>query len=1023
MGVVPAPAGYFLERAEARALDDIAASGRTAVLSQVLAGLGGVGKTQLAAAYARRALGAGTVDLLMWVSASSRETVVAQYAQAARQLTGTDEHASEDAARRFLAWLATTSRRWLIVLDDLTAPGHLRDLWPPATGSGRTIVTTRRRDAALVTENRRMIVLGVFTDLEARTYLRSALAEHPRLADDVEGVARDLANLPLALGQAVAFMRDRDLTCADYRRRFTDRRRRLAELFPEADAVPDQYQRTIDVTWSLSIEIANELAPRGLALPLLRLASLLDPNGAPARVFEAPAALRWLTSAWVAGADDGDEVTADHARDGLRCLHRLSLVTVDDGVVRVHALVQRAVRERLGVALAAEMARTAVDALWWSWDAGDDRDWPLLAMAVQVAHDASDEDLKRGAFDKLVDMLDRKRLSPGWNARAWAATYVLRDKFDVLLPLVLDCLAGDQVNPPRSEADARASGLGPPARVTPEAASSLASVFEVVEDWHTARPERAIPVLRDGLVRWSLRRRFVEALARYRTPDALLALQEFALAELESGADHQVLGEVAEALGEFGQEFGDTERASSIGILERIIVELDFDPRTRRAAVESVARLAGQASGAAPEVDEEEIVRYLNPLDERGQYSDWRVVRAYADRAYERIARGELTPQLLTALIDGFAHQQTFVRRVIARCLGIAEDPRARAALVDELGGPPLSADVRQACREALATQIDNAPTPALRAARRWLVVDAARDAASAGRPLLARELLDLVTRSTKAEDCLVDEGGFEVLAQPSHSDHSGNSSVVVGLVETEEAAIDPEAAEFATDQDYAEVGEGWESKYRFRAVSRSDSGVTEVSVAATTWEQGAAFHRALRRAHPRLREYQDRMIEGWLRGAVQLPGIACMHCIVVSSDDEVLMARRGRGTPYAPGRWSASFEEQLTGDDFAPGRENPAVHAARRGFVEELGLPADQVDISVPTAVIEMPIMNVSLVAVLRAPWSSIEILEAGRGQELDELRFVSTEPAALLAEAARSDLHPTSGLRLRRLARLLGG
>jgi hypothetical protein len=69
------------------------------------------------------------------------------------------------------------------------------------------------------------------------------------------------------------------------------------------------------------------------------------------------------------------------------------------------------------------------------------------------------------------------------------------------------------------------------------------------------------------------------------------------------------------------------------------------------------------------------------------------------------------------------------------------------------------------------------------------------------------------------------------------------------------------------------------------------------------------------------------------------------------------------------------------------------------------------------------MPIMNVSLVAVLRAPWSSTEILAAGRGQELDELRFVPTEPEALLAEAARSDLHPTSGLRLRRLARLLGG
>jgi hypothetical protein len=54
------------------------------VVTQVLAGLGGVGKSQLAAAYAAER--ADEVDLLAWVDARSRDAVVTGYAQAAARL-------------------------------------------------------------------------------------------------------------------------------------------------------------------------------------------------------------------------------------------------------------------------------------------------------------------------------------------------------------------------------------------------------------------------------------------------------------------------------------------------------------------------------------------------------------------------------------------------------------------------------------------------------------------------------------------------------------------------------------------------------------------------------------------------------------------------------------------------------------------------------------------------------------------------------------------------------------------------
>ena len=78
VGVVPGQAESFQRRGVAAVLDE-AADG-SAAPCQVLTGTGGVGKTQLAAAYARAAWQAGKVDLLAWVIAGSRDAVVAAYA-------------------------------------------------------------------------------------------------------------------------------------------------------------------------------------------------------------------------------------------------------------------------------------------------------------------------------------------------------------------------------------------------------------------------------------------------------------------------------------------------------------------------------------------------------------------------------------------------------------------------------------------------------------------------------------------------------------------------------------------------------------------------------------------------------------------------------------------------------------------------------------------------------------------------------------------------------------------------------
>ncbi|WP_232838677.1 tetratricopeptide repeat protein [Streptomyces geranii] len=363
------------------------AGGGTAVLCQVLSGTGGVGKTQLAAHHARTAWQAGAVDLLVWVTATSRDAVLSAYAEAAVTVSDPDDPQCaglddpERAAVRFLAWAQSTDRRWLIVLDDVSDPAHLNgtggrgDLWPPAPANGRTVVTTRRRDAALPG---RLIDVGLFTKGEAVGYLRTKLAAQGRHDDpgQVEELARDLDHLPLALAQAVTYLLDLHLDCATYRKRLADRARTLPDLVPEDSGLPDAHRTTVAATWSLSIEHADRLRPTGLARPMLHLAALLDPNGIPATVLTSPPALAYLTEHRTPdGGTDPDvsprAVGADDATDALRCLHRLSLADHTPNTphqeVRVHNLVQRAAREALSPAARELAARTCADALYEAW--------------------------------------------------------------------------------------------------------------------------------------------------------------------------------------------------------------------------------------------------------------------------------------------------------------------------------------------------------------------------------------------------------------------------------------------------------------------------------------------------------------------------------------------------------------------------------------------------------------------------------------------------------------------------------
>src|SRR5579862_7279189 len=100
------------------------------------------GKTQLAAAFAESLWQSGAVELLVWIEATSRASVLSGYAAATAAATGRDQAcSSESVAAQFLSWLEETSRSWLVVLDDLADPADLDGLWPIGP-AGRVLVTS-----------------------------------------------------------------------------------------------------------------------------------------------------------------------------------------------------------------------------------------------------------------------------------------------------------------------------------------------------------------------------------------------------------------------------------------------------------------------------------------------------------------------------------------------------------------------------------------------------------------------------------------------------------------------------------------------------------------------------------------------------------------------------------------------------------------------------------------------------------------------------------------------------------------
>jgi tetratricopeptide (TPR) repeat protein len=352
--------GYGLQQSPVVAL--------TARSSRVSAGtshdlLRCTGKTQLAAYYAESVWRTRAVDLLAWVDASSRESILSGYSAAAATLAaGQPAGTADDTATSFLRWLANTDRRWLIVLDDVPATEVLRGLWPQGPAGG-VVITTANSGAVANLQDVLVLELGPFSQREAMTYLVSRLSKDPDQRRGAIDLIQDLGCQPLALSQAMAMISSSWLNCVDYRELFY----RRMTVFNSAGGgqVP-----AAAVTWTLSADHVGQLAPGDSAYACLALAALLDGHGVPAVVFDTNAA-----RAYLADNTASAQRAAEQAREALAVLDQSGLLTVDrqarPPLVRMNPTVQREVQLAMLPELRETATRAAAAALVEAWPSAE----------------------------------------------------------------------------------------------------------------------------------------------------------------------------------------------------------------------------------------------------------------------------------------------------------------------------------------------------------------------------------------------------------------------------------------------------------------------------------------------------------------------------------------------------------------------------------------------------------------------------------------------------------------------------
>jgi tetratricopeptide (TPR) repeat protein len=240
--------------------EELSASG-AAVLRHppaALFGMGGVGKTQIAAEYAHRFV--HQYEVVWWVRSDQEDNIQSSMVALGTrlQLLNVSPADRDRSLNLVIDALQSGSpyRRWLIIFDDVRQPEQLTRYIPR---NGHVIVTSRVSEWHTVL-NTEGIEVKEFQRAESVKFLRDRVPQLAQASDaEVNRLASVLGDLPLAAEHAAAYLHQMGSPVTEYIAAFE---RNAHELFAqEADMYATS--RVVSTTWSVT---QNQLSPEAREL-------------------------------------------------------------------------------------------------------------------------------------------------------------------------------------------------------------------------------------------------------------------------------------------------------------------------------------------------------------------------------------------------------------------------------------------------------------------------------------------------------------------------------------------------------------------------------------------------------------------------------------------------------------------------------------------------------------------------------------------------------------------------------------
>ena len=335
VGTIPQQPPGFLPRPAL--LAQLHRSGRGTSAVQVLTGIPGVGKTQLAAAYARAKL-AARWRLVAWINAADTGSLLAGLAAVAEAAGLSDHVPGRDGADLALALrqqLEADGERCLLVFDNVNDPDLVQP-FVPADGAAQVLITSIR---PMATD----LGIDIPVDMFSWEETLALLAERTGLGEEGAAVvAGELAPLPLTLAQAAATMAGQRMGYRTYLKRLRSLSAGEYLIREKQQQLP--YPRGVAESVLLAVDAVRVNDPAGLCAGIMEIMAVLSAAGVRRELLHAAGQAGVLAKRRLGPRAGAALVDRALARLAERSLLTISL---DGQTITAHSLVMRVMRERL----------------------------------------------------------------------------------------------------------------------------------------------------------------------------------------------------------------------------------------------------------------------------------------------------------------------------------------------------------------------------------------------------------------------------------------------------------------------------------------------------------------------------------------------------------------------------------------------------------------------------------------------------------------------------------------------------